>query len=104
MIDSESQYGLLLDGESSFTLGELSRCCGVHAEFIIEMVEEGILNPLDRDPGCWRFPGPSLLLVNSALRLQRDLGVNLAGIALAFELMDEIRRLRLRLQRLDTGD
>lgn len=104
MTDRESLNGLLLDAESSLTLGELSRCCGVHAELIIEMVEEGMLDPLERNPRCWRFPGPSLLRVNSALRLRRDLGVNLAGIALAFELMDEIKRLRSRLQRLDPGD
>lgn len=31
--------------------------------------------------------------VCSALRLQRDLGVNLAGIALALDLMEEIEKL-----------
>lgn len=101
MIDRETLSGLLLDSESSLTLGELSRCCGVHAEFIVELVAEGILEPLDSDPGLWRFSGLSLLRVNRALRLRRDLGINLAGIALVFELMDEIDQLRARLNLLE---
>jgi chaperone modulatory protein CbpM len=101
MIDREILTGLLLDSESSLTLGELSRCCGVHAEFIVELVQEGIIDPLDRDPASWRFTGLSLLRVNRALRLRRDLGINLAGIALAFELMDEIEQLRARLNLLE---
>jgi len=101
MIDREILTGLLLDSESSLTLGELSRCCGVHAEFIVELVQEGIIDPLDRDPASWRFTGLSLLRVNRALRLRRDLGINLAGIALAFELMDEIDQLRARLNLLE---
>jgi len=35
------------------------------------------------------------------MRLQRDLGVNLAGIALALDMLDEIDKLRGRLQRID---
>jgi chaperone modulatory protein CbpM len=101
MIDKDILTGLLLDTECSLTLGELSRCSGVHAEFIVEMVEEGILDPLDQDPLCPRFSGASLLRVNRALRLRRDLGVNLAGIALALDLIDEIDQLRSRLRLLE---
>jgi len=102
MIDREALTGLLLDSDCSLTLGELSRCCGVHAEFIVEMVDEGILDPLDRDPLCRRFSGLSLMRVNRAMRLRRDLGVNLAGIALALDLMDEIEQLRSRLSLLES--
>jgi chaperone modulatory protein CbpM len=38
------------------------------------------------------------------MRLQHDLEINLAGVALALELMDEIDALRERLCRLDTND
>ena len=36
-------------------------------------------------------------------RLQRELEVNLAGVALALDLMEEIQQLRRRLQRLERG-
>lgn len=38
--------------------------------------------------------------VRSALRLQHDLGVNLAGIALALNLMEELEDLRAELKRM----
>jgi chaperone modulatory protein CbpM len=38
-----------------------------------------------------------------ALRLQNDLDVNLAGAALALELLDELDELRARVQRLEAA-
>ena len=35
------------------------------------------------------------------MRLQRDLGINLAGIALTLDLLDEINTLEARLQQLE---
>ncbi|MBC8379409.1 MAG: MerR family transcriptional regulator, partial [Planctomycetes bacterium] len=46
----------------------------------------------------WRFSGSSLVRVRSAQRLQRDLGVNLAGIALALDLIEELDNLRTQLE------
>ncbi len=48
----------LLDEESFLTLGELSRACMVHAEWIIELVDEGVLEPSGCDAVHWRFSGP----------------------------------------------
>ncbi len=94
--------GLLIDHEHPITLGELSRACSMHAEWILELVEEGILEPLDYD--VLASSTPQLLFagqnIHRALvvrRLQRDLGVNLSGAALALQLMDEIDTLRARL-------
>ncbi|MBT9477058.1 MAG: MerR family transcriptional regulator, partial [Polaromonas sp.] len=39
-----------------------------------------------------------------ALRLQTDLDVNLAGAALALELLDELDELRARVQRLEAAE
>ncbi len=93
----------ILDEEFEFTLGELCRASATPAETIIEMVEEGLLEPRGPTPPQWRFTGPALHRVEVALRLQRDLHVNLAGAALVLELLDEIARLRERLARLEEG-
>ncbi len=53
---------------------------------------------LGREPAHWRFGGASLHRAHAALRLQRDLEINLAGVALALELLDEIESLRMRLR------
>ena len=88
--------------EYSFTLAEISRCCGVTAERILVLVGEGILQPLGRSQHDWRFAAGDLVKALSALRLQRDLGVNAAGAALAIELIDEMHRLRERIRVLES--
>lgn len=89
--------GLLLDEGSSLTLGELSRACRVHAEWIVELVDEGILQPNGTDLVHWRFTGNCLQRIRTVRHLQQDLGVNIAGAALALELLDEIEILRARI-------
>ena len=84
--------------DDSLTLGQLCRACGVHADWVISLVEESIIEPQGEDIRLWRFSGASLVRARSALRLQRDLGVNLAGIALALDLMEELESLRAQMK------
>ncbi len=95
------EAGQLLDERLELTLAELCRACAVHADLVIDMVAEGIIEPRGRRPGEWRFRGPSVTRVCVAVRLQRDLDLNLAGVALAVELLDEIDNLRRRLRLLE---
>jgi chaperone modulatory protein CbpM len=84
--------------EDSLTLGQLCRACGVHADWVIGLVDEGIIEPQGDDMRLWRFSGASLVRARSALRIQRDLGVNLAGIALILDLVEELENLRAHLK------
>lgn len=88
----------ILEEQTQLTLADLCRACAVHAERIIELVDAGVLEPRGREPARWRFGGASLYRTRMALRLQRDLEINLAGAALALELLDEIESLRTRLR------
>ena len=90
----------ILEEQTQLTLADLCRACAVHAERIIELVDIGLLEPRGREPARWRFSGASLQRARRALRLQRDIGVDLAGAALALELLDEIESLRARLRAL----
>lgn len=90
----------LLDEQMELSLAELCRACSVHAETVLAMVEEGLLEPRGTAPAEWRFPGPAVRRVQVALRLQRDLGLNLPGAALALDLLEELEILRRRLQAL----
>ena len=93
--------GPILDEELSLTMVELSRACSVRTEWIVELVEEGVLEPSGRDTSHWIFTGLSLQRALVIRRLQRDLGANIAGAALALELMEEIEGLRTRLRALE---
>ena len=94
--------GLILDEDSVFTLTELSNACSMQTEYVIEMVEQGIVEPLEEQ--CeqlhWTFSGRSLVRARKARRLQQDLGINLAGAALVLDMMEELEQLRERLRRL----
>ncbi len=91
--------GLLIDEQSRLSLVEVCHACSRHAEWVIELVEEGVLEPVGGSPEQWRFPPAALQRALVAARLQRDLGINLAGVALALDLLDEINALRIQLRR-----
>ena len=94
--------GILLDEHIELSLDDLCRACASSTEWVIELVEEGALEPVGDEQSGWRFTGTSLQRAHTAMRLQRDLGINMAGIALALDLLDEIETMRARLQRLES--
>ena len=86
--------GIVLDEHTELDLCQLCDVCGVDAERVIEMVSEGVVVPFGTEPNQWRFTGTAVIRVHTALRLQRDLRVNLAGAALALDLLEELEELR----------
>lgn len=97
--------GFILEEQTELTLADVSSACAAQADMIIELVNEGILAPAgashDHSPDRWRFTGANMYRARIALRLQNDLGVDLAGAALALELLDELQSLRVRLRILE---
>lgn len=80
------------------TLEELCRTCAVETEFVLAMLEEGVVQPVEgQAPESWRFTEVQVRHVTVAWRLQHDLGVNPAGAALALQLLDEVETLRAQL-------
>jgi chaperone modulatory protein CbpM len=89
--------------ETIITLPELSQICSVQTDYIIELVTEGILdiaihNPLvelesEQEPEPeteqWCFTGNCIQRVHISLRLQRDLDINLAGVALMLDFLEK---------------
>lgn len=96
--------GIVLGDEGVLTLVEISRACAVHADYVVDLVEEGVVEPMGQGPMQWRFSAVSLVKIRKAVRLQVDLGVNLAGVALALQLMDELDLLNARLRRMYGGE
>ena len=86
--------GEIVDETVRYGLKELCKDCGVHADCIVELVETGILQPEGDRPAQWRFSAISLVRSQKALRLQRDLEINLPGVAVALDLLEEVQALR----------
>ena len=93
--------GVILDEQPEMTLEDLCRACRVEQQAIVALVEEGIVEPRARDSLPWSFSGTTLPRVARALRLQRDLELNPAGVAFALDLLNEIEDLRNRLKIMD---
>src|SRR5882757_5560041 len=98
MNSSEALSGAILEESALLTVKDLSRMRAVDERHIVEFVEEGVLNVVEINTSEWHFTGATLRRARLALRLERDLEINLAGVALALELLEELERLRRELQ------
>jgi chaperone modulatory protein CbpM len=101
--DQSALSAELIDEQRTFTLAELCRCFAIEAELVEALVEQGILEPAGRRGYHWCFPASSLRRTRITLHLQRDLGVNLAGAALALDLLERIEELDARLRVMKGG-
>jgi chaperone modulatory protein CbpM len=95
--------GILLDEQTELSLTDLTQACSTSVEWVVELVDEGVLDPSGQEQDHWRFSGTSLLRARTAMRLQQDLEINLAGVALVLELLEEIEAMRERLRRFETS-
>lgn len=95
--------GLLLDEELALSLAELCQTCRIDTELVLEMVEQGVIEPEGAEPEQWRFDTVAFKRLQVAVRLQQDLHINAAGAALALDLLEELETLRQRLRRLDSS-
>jgi chaperone modulatory protein CbpM len=90
--------GAIFEESDLLTVAELSRICAVDERHIVELVDEGVISIVEIGTTEWRFSGTALRRTRLALRLERDLELNLPGVALALDLMEEVERLRRALQ------
>jgi chaperone modulatory protein CbpM len=95
--------GIVIDERVELSLHDLSQACSSSTEWVIQLVDEGVLEPSGGKRAQWRFPGSSLSRALTATRLREDLGLNPAGVALALEMLDEIENLRAQLRRIEAG-
>ena len=110
--DTPELSGTLLDDQHLLTVEDVCRVCAVRIEYIEELVEEGLITPQveqvdvphaaeEYAPRSWRFTGMHMRQARIAAHLQSDLGINLAGVALALQLLDEVEVLRMRVKAID---
>jgi chaperone modulatory protein CbpM len=95
--DDQVMTGTIFDQSAILSIKDLSRMCQVDERHIVEFVEEGVLNVVELSSE-WHFTGDALRRARLAVRLERDLELNLAGVALALDLIEELQRLRRELE------
>lgn len=91
-----------IDTQPFFTIHEICAHGEVDVEFVVELVEYGVILPLAAaEPQQWVFDAAALARLKRALRLQRDLDINLPGLAVSLDLLDEIKHLHRQINLLD---
>ncbi|BCX81627.1 chaperone modulatory protein CbpM [Methylomarinovum caldicuralii] len=95
MLQEKVFTGVILDENFRITLVEVCRIFEVSAERVIELVDQGVLEPQGGpEPTQWWFDAVAFERLRTALRLAQDLGVNPPGAALVLDLLEELRRTR----------
>jgi chaperone modulatory protein CbpM len=79
------------------TITEFHDKYDVEEALFLEMLEYGLFEPRKIEMETIYLDLDALRRIQSALRLQRDLGINLPGAALALDLMKELDELRAEL-------
>jgi chaperone modulatory protein CbpM len=90
----------VVEEEVQLSLTELCQASSAERELVLQLVEHGVIEPMGDAPQAWVFTGSSLQRTRTALRLLRDLELNLPGAALAVDLLDQIAQLQRELQAL----
>lgn len=90
----------IVSDEPLLSLQELCYLCSLEEGNVIEMVQIGILYPEGEHTQDWHFSLFQLQRVKKAQKLKKELKLNLQGIALSLELLDEIKALRENLKQL----
>jgi chaperone modulatory protein CbpM len=89
--------GVLIEETTSITFKEVCLKYNISNELLIEMIEHGLLSPQSARIEHTQLNLKDLHRIESAFRLHKDLGVNLQGVALALDLLEEVEELRKEL-------
>ncbi len=81
-----------------FSLEELCELSGLSEAELRELVDHGVLAPIDSRARRWTFSADRLVVARSAFRLRRDLDLDPHGVALAVTLLQRVRDLEEELR------
>lgn len=86
--------------DETYTLTQVCEICDIRDEFIYSLVDYGAVEPAETSRKDWSFNARSLRLLRIAARLHRDLDIDIPGLCLALDLLEENDRLRRTTKRL----
>jgi chaperone modulatory protein CbpM len=82
-----------LDARETVTVTELSRACGLSAAEIDELVEYGVLMPVQHQPPERVFSAECIVPLRAAGRLRQDFDLDLFAVAILLGYLDRIQAL-----------
>lgn len=90
--------GMLIEDTSYFSFQEVCERYHIPKELLAEMIEYGLFSPQSAPVEQYYLSPRDLKRLESAFRLHRDLEVNLPGVALALDLLEQLEEMRSELE------
>ena len=87
-----------LNARQELSLHEFVQISGLPEAELRNLVEFGVLTPLDPRAPAWSFGADCLSLARTAGRLRRDFDLDSAGLAVALALIERVWELEARLR------
>jgi chaperone modulatory protein CbpM len=88
---------LVDDNEQVYSVTQLCEAYHISEGFLMQLLEHGLLDTVTPPAKQNHFNVQMVKRICSARRLQDDLGVNIEGVVLVIELLDELEQLRSEL-------
>jgi hypothetical protein len=89
-----------LDAHPSLTLSELAELSGLSPAELGELVDCGVIRPLDLTAAGHSFGGECLTAARTAARLRADFDLQPSGLALALTLLERVHTLEAQMRNL----
>lgn len=93
VIHWRAEYSLL-------SLEDLAGTAGLHPELVEKFIDYGLVEPATAAGSQPLFHVSSVERLRRIMRLRRDLGVNMEGVAVILEMRDRMKNLQKELDRL----
>jgi chaperone modulatory protein CbpM len=92
------EQAMWLNEQHELLLEELCELSGLSEAELRELVDYGVLAPIDSDAQHWTFSADRLVLARSARRLRKDFDLDPHGVALVVTLLERVRDLEEQLR------
>jgi DNA-binding transcriptional MerR regulator len=81
---------VVLKSRDLLTLEALARRAHMHPDLVERYVELGLIHPCESEGPSLVFEPSTVLRLGAVNRLRQSLGINMAGIAVVLDLIDQI--------------
>ncbi len=97
MADQTIVAGMLMDENTTISFVEVCQKCNISEDMLVDMMEHGLFSSSQSRHKTPDVDRHTFVRIQSACRLQQDLGINTPGVVLVMELLDELDHVREKL-------
>lgn len=89
--------GVLVEESKTYSFVELCHQYPIPKDMLVELIEQGLLSKTPEHIEDLLLNQTEVRRIQAAFRLHQDLGINMAGVTLAMELLDEMEKMQQEL-------